>query len=113
MGLSLGQANKSIDWKETSTFRHHCEKSIHKTFKCTVFIKTPMNITKLGFHYTPIAFTEYPSNKKQNIVNAINKYLKLTKDLRATDHLIITYNKPHRAVSKSTVRSDVKAYLVK
>ena len=34
------------------------ETKLFKTLFIKVFIKAPMNTTKLGFHYTPIAFKD-------------------------------------------------------
>ena len=36
--------------------------------KCTSFVMRPINTTKPGFHQSPIAFSEYPSNRKTFIV---------------------------------------------
>ena len=71
--------------------------------KCKFFIKKPMKTAKPGFHQSPIVFSEYPSNKKICIVTLITHYLEITKDLRTTDQLIISYKKPHKAVTTSTI----------
>ena len=62
-----------------------------------------MKITKPGFHQSPLVFSEYPSNRKICIVTTITHYLEITKDLRTTDQLIISYKKPHNAVATSTI----------
>ena len=71
--------------------------------KCTFFIKRPIKTTKPGFHQSPIVFSEYPSNRKICIVTTITHYSEITKDLRVTDQLIISYKKPHKAVTTSTI----------
>ena len=77
--------------------------------KCTFFIKRPMETTKPGFRQSPIAFSEYPSNRKICIVTTITHYLEITKDLRITDQLIISY----KAVTTSTISRWCKAILGK
>ena len=62
--------------------------------RCTFFIKRPMKTTKPGLDQSPIAFSEYPSNRKICIVTTITHYLEITEDLRITDQLIISYKKP-------------------
>ena len=81
--------------------------------KCTFFIKRPMKTTKPGFNQSPIAFSEYSSNSKICIVTTINHYLEITKDLRITDQLIISYKKPHKAVTTSTISRWCKVILEK
>ena len=81
--------------------------------KCTFFIKRPMKTTKAGFHQSPIAFSGYPSNRKICIVATITYYLEIAKDLRITDILIISYKKPHNAVTTSTISRWCKAILGK
>ena len=72
-----------------------------------------MKTTKPGFHQSPISFSENPSNRKICIVTTITHYLKITKDLRITDQLIISYKKPHKAVTTSTISRWCKAILGK
>ena len=81
--------------------------------KFTFFLKRPMKTTKPGFHQSPVAFSEYPSNRKICIVTTITHYLGITKDLRITDQLIISYKKPHKAVTTSTISRWCKAILGK
>ena len=71
--------------------------------KCTFFIMSPVKTTKPGFDQSPIAFSEYPSNRKICIVTTITHYLDLTKDLRITDQLIFSYKKPQKAVTTGTI----------
>ena len=70
-----------------------------------------MKTTKPGFHQSPIAFSEYPS--KICIVTTITHYLEITKDLRITDILSITYKKPHKAVTTSAISMWCKIILRK
>ena len=81
--------------------------------KCTFFIKRPLKTTKPGFHQSPIAFSEYPSNRKICIVTTITHYLENTKELRITDQLIISYKKPHNAVTTHTISRWSKVILGK
>ena len=72
-----------------------------------------MKTTKPGFHQSQIAFSEYPSNREIYIVTTITHYLEITKELRNTDQLIISYNKPHKAVTTSTICRRCKVILGK
>ena len=81
--------------------------------KCTFFIKRPMKTTKPGFHQSPIVFSEYPSNRKICIVTTITHYLEIRKDLGTTDQLIVSYKKPHKAVTTSTISRWCKVILGK
>ena len=81
--------------------------------KWIFFIKRPMKTTKPGFHQSPIVLSEYPSNRKICIVTIINHYLEITKDLWSTDQLIISYKKPHKAVTTRTISRWCKAIIGK
>ena len=81
--------------------------------KCTFSIKRPMKTAKPGFHQSPIVFSEYPSNRKICIVTTVTHYLEITKDLRTTDQLIVSYKKPHKAVTTSMISSWYKVVLGK
>ena len=72
-----------------------------------------MKIPKPGFHQSPLVFPEYRSNRKICIVTKITHYLEITKDLRTTDQLIITYKKSHNAVTTSTISRWCKVILGK
>ena len=72
-----------------------------------------MKTAKPGFHQSPIAFSEYSSNRKICIVTTITHYLEITKDLRITDQLIISHKKPHKAVTTNTNSRWCKAILGK
>ena len=45
---------------------------------CTFFINSSVKSTKPGSHQSPIAFSEYPSNRKIYIMTTINHYLEIT-----------------------------------
>ena len=66
-------------------------------------IQRAMKTTKPDFHQYPIAISEYPSNWKIRIVNTIIHYLEITKNLRFTGQLIISYKKPQKAVTTNTI----------
>ena len=84
-----------------------------QTGKCTFLIKRPMKTTKLSFYQSSIMFSKYPSNRKSCIVISVTHYLEITKDLRITDQLIISYKKPHKAVTTRTISRWCKAILGK
>ena len=79
--------------------------------KCTFFIKRPIKTTKPGFHQFSIAFLEYPSNRKIRIATTITHYLEITKDLRITDQLIISYRT--RQSPQARLAGGAKPYLGK
>ena len=81
--------------------------------KSTFFINRPMKTAKQSFHQSPIVFSTYPSNRKICIVTTINQYLEITKDLRTTDQVVISYKKPHKAVTTSTISKWCKVILGK
>ena len=81
--------------------------------KCTLFIKRPLKTKKQRFHQSPIAFSEYPSNRKICIVTTIIHYLEIAKYLRITDQLIISYMKPHKGVGTNTISKWYKVILGK
>ena len=71
--------------------------------KCIFIIKRQMKTIKPGSNQSPIGFSEDHSNREICIVTKITHYLEITKDLRITDQLIISYKKPHKAVTTSTI----------
>ena len=80
---------------------------------CTIFAKRPMKSTKPGFHQFPIVFSEYPSNRKICFVTTITHYSAITKDLRTTDQRIVSYMKPQKEVTTSTISTLCKVMLGK
>ena len=42
------------------------------------------------------------------VVRCLKSYLRRTKDLRSSDNLLISYLKPHKAVSKQTISRWIK-----
>ena len=80
---------------------------------CTIFAKRPMKSTKPGFHQFPIVFSEYPSNRKICFVTTITHYSAITKDLRTTDQQIVSYMKPQKEVTTSTISTLCKVMLGK
>ena len=81
--------------------------------KCTFFIKRPMKTTKPGFHQSPIVFAIYSSHRKICIMTRITHYLEITEGLRPADQLIISYKKPHKAFTTSTISRWCKIILGK
>ena len=57
--------------------------------KSTFFINRLMKTTKPGFHQSPIALSEYPSNRKICIVTTINDYLEITKTYESLINLLL------------------------
>ena len=80
---------------------------------CAIFAKMPMKSTKPGFHQFPTVFSEYPSNRKICFVTTITHYSAITKDLRTTDQRIVSYMKPQKEVTTSTISTLCKVMLGK
>ena len=68
---------------------------------------------KKSLHQSLIVLSKYSSNRKIYIVTTITHYLEITKDLRTTDQLIVSYQIPHKAVTTSTISRWCKVILGK
>jgi hypothetical protein len=63
-------------------------------------------------HQEELVFKEYPPNRKICVVTYIKEYLERTKNLRGEENqLLISYQKPHKRVSRDTVRRWTKNIL--
>ena len=63
-------------------------------------IMSQLKQTRPGNHMKPMVFKPYPEN---SLCVVIHLYLEQTKHLRSGDSLLISFIKPHKAVSKDTV----------
>ena len=59
--------------------------------------------SKPGDHIYPLSFKTYPKDTKLCVVAHLRRYIELTQDLRSSDKLVISYAKPHQAISKDTI----------
>ena len=81
--------------------------------KCTFFIKKPMKTTKPGFHQSPIAFSEYPSNGKICIVTTFTHGLGITKTYKSMISLLLTARHHIRQSPQAQLAGGAKSYLGK
>ena len=59
--------------------------------------------SKPGDHIYPLSFKAYPKNTKLCVVAHLKRYIELTQDLRSSYNLLISYTKPHQAISKNII----------
>ena len=59
--------------------------------------------SKSGDHIYPLSFKTYPKDTKLCVIAHLRRYIALTQDLRSSDKLVISYAKPHQAISKDTI----------
>ena len=69
--------------------------------------------TKPGKHPGTLILKAYNCNKKLCIVTIFKEYLQRTKRLRADNKLLISTQKPHRAVTKATVSRWIRMFFQK
>ena len=85
---------------------------MHKEKDRIVFyIPTILKTTTPTFHTAPLEFLAYEEDHSVCIVRHLNYYISLTEPLREANTLLISYAKPHKAVSSSTVGRYVKTVL--
>lgn len=71
--------------------------------QCIFYIASLLKTSRPGFHQQPLEFLKY-SDQNLCIINYINKYLALTKDLRHNDGgFFISYVPPHKTVTSGTI----------
>ena len=77
----------------------------------TFHISQLMKQSRPKFHLKDIVFTEYPACRNLCIVTLLNEYLERTRALREGSRLLISFAKPHKAVTTSTVSRWLKLVL--
>lgn len=71
---------------------------------CRIVIPSLLKQSRSGHHLKPMEFKPYSHNDKLCVVENMKQYIKVTKNIRKKEEkLFISYQKPHKAVSKSTV----------
>ena len=65
-------------------------------------VNTLLKQSKKGKHVAPIKLMSYENNPHLYVVSTPEEYFPRTKDVRDTDQLFISYQKPHDPVSKDT-----------
>ena len=70
---------------------------------CVIPLYEKLKQTRPGHHLKPLEFSVYLQEPKLCIVTLLKEYLKQTAHLRTHSKLFIGSQKPHQAVSKSTI----------
>ena len=84
-----------------------CEKQI------TFFVEELVKTTRPGKHLEPILFKAYDVDSRICVFSVLNEYLHRTSVYRGNiTQLFVTYRKPYKAVSKSTISRWIKSQLV-
>ena len=79
---------------------------------CTFFIMKTLKHSRKGKHQDPLEFKAFKQNINLCVVNLISNYLERTGPLRQDScQLLISFNKPHRPVSKDTIKRWIKEVL--
>ena len=69
-----------------------------------ITVKSLLKTSRPNFHLSPIVFHRYHRHKKLCIYRYLTEYIHRTKSLRdKQEKLFISYQKPHHAITKSTV----------
>jgi hypothetical protein len=73
----------------------------------------PIKQSRPGYHLGEVAFKAYALDRRLCVVTVLKEYLKRTEPLRAgTSRLLITYQKPHHAASRDTIRRWTRETLI-
>ena len=76
-------------------------------FKITSLLKQ----TRPGVHLNDIILTRFQSCRRLCVVTVLIEYIKRTKDLRQDSGLLISFQKPHKRVTRSTIARWLKMVL--
>ena len=71
--------------------------------KCVFVIMNKVKQSRVGHHTKPLEFLAYPQEKSLCILTHLREYITRTKTIRSSQQLLISYVKPHSAVSKDTI----------
>ena len=82
----------------------------HITFELNTLLKT----SRPGKHIEPLSFKSYPDDKLLCVVTCLKQYLQKTNQVRdGNDKLWLSFNKPHKPVTKDTIARWIKTVLGK
>ena len=71
---------------------------------CRIVIQSLLKQSRPGYHLKPLEFKPYSHNHKLCVIENLRQYIRMTKEIRKKEeNIFISYQKPHKAVSKSTV----------
>lgn len=80
--------------------------------KCTFSISTLLKTSRIGHHLKPIEFLAFKPNTALCIVKHVTCYIERTRPLRGNQtQLLISYQKPYKAVSADTISRWLKTVL--
>lgn len=80
--------------------------------RCIITIREVLKHTKVGKHQAPLELCSYPSDKRLCILEYLHEYITRTAEFRAGQpQLLLSFTKPHKAVSKDTVARWIKSVL--
>ena len=74
-------------------------------------IRDKLKTTRPGKHIAPIEILPYPADGKLCPAAHIREYISQTQSLRQHQQILVSYQKPHKAVSNATVGRWVKTTL--
>ena len=74
---------------------------------CYISFYTKLKQARRGHHLAPLKFTVY-HEPKLCVITHLTEYLKRTADKRSDEALFMSYQKPHKSVSKDTISRWVK-----
>ena len=71
--------------------------------KCFIPLYSTLKQTRHGHHLKPLEFQIYAKEPKLCVIENLTQYLKKTSKVRQEKQLFISYQKPHRGVSKDSI----------
>ena len=79
--------------------------------KCTIFFSEKHKQSRHGVHTEPAEILAFNSNPNLCLVKHLKRYLEQTKNMRSSNQLLISYEKPHVPVVRQTFSRWVKCVL--
>ena len=77
-----------------------------------IVINSTLKTSRPSWHLDPIVFTRFNESRRLCIVRYLREYIKRTSTLRGSEtHLLISFRKPHKKVTKSTISRWLKLVL--
>lgn len=82
--------------------------------KCIFYISKLLKHSRIGTHQQPLQYIAFPKNPALCVIACIKEYMERTKTIRETNKeskLLVSYQKPFKAISKDTVTRWIKTVL--
>ena len=70
--------------------------------KVTIFVPELLKQSRPGHHLDPMVLLRYP-DQEICVVSHLEQYIEKTKDLRKDQNLLISFAKPHKRITTSTI----------